>query len=205
MPFCFCFIPHVDREQLQYHFLGIRHANPDGSTLFRPSEQYGAGAAVSLRTTGANDNANKAGFDLMPPQGMHDLTAPGYDRLNSRELLDDVVCEAVVAVDPVVAAVGAVVDVSLTVIIGFSQYTIRTSMTIDDTGVGKATFSARPSYLNDDRTDFCDGCPVNVSVGNCLMNCDGFDRAATNTGLPFELLQVWSPTRQWFCSFSVYI
>lgn len=170
----------MDREQLQYRVLGIRHINPDGRIQFRPSGEDAFSAAVSLRTAGDTVGADNAGLALVPPHGERDVAAQGCDHLDGRELLAGV-CEVVFAVSAVVAATAAVVAVVVSNTKDAEPpKIISVPVIISSTGTGEATFPINPEYVNETETGFCDLCAVGFEAGDCLKNCTGYDKDATN-------------------------
>lgn len=67
------------------------------------------------------------------------------------------------------------------------------NITIEQNGDGEITIPIDPDFLNDDGTDICDTCRIKIEAADCLENCDGYDRDATNDGLQTNILEVYTP------------
>lgn len=163
---------------------------PDGSVLFRPSGEADPRFAVSLRTANAGVGAEKAGVSLALPQGEGGAALQGSD--HGRELLGGV-CAVVVAVAAVVAVVTAVIALIVEVTKEDEPPTppIIINITIEQNGEGEITIPIDPDYLNDDGTDICDTCGIDIEASDCVENCEGYDMDATNSGLQTTILEVY--------------
>ena len=125
---------------------------------------------------------------LAVPEGRGDFAAEGFD--HGRALLGGV-CEVVVAVAAVVAAVTAVIALVVTITKDDEPPVIQNiNIEINQSGSGEINIPIDADYVNDDGTDICDTCGLDIEAGECLENCDGYDQDVTNQGLQTNILEV---------------
>lgn len=122
------------------------------------------------------------------PHGGGDSAVQGFD--HGRALLGGV-CEVVVAVSAVVVAVVTVIVLVVEITKENEPPVIQNvQVTINQSGNGQITIPIDADYINDDGTDICDTCGLDVEAGECLENCTGYDKDATNDGLETNILEV---------------
>lgn len=168
--------------------MGIRYFRPDGSVFFQQSGGAAPSFTVSLRASNAVVGAENAGDSLVVAKGRDDFPIQGGT--TGRALLGSV-CTVVVAVAAVVTATAAVITLIIEITKDDDPPEIQNiDIDIDQNGDGQITIPIDSTYVNEDGTDLCDTCELDIEAGECQENCDSYDQDATNNGLQTNVLEV---------------
>lgn len=138
--------------------------------------------------TNAGVGAEKGRGSLAPPQGGGNVAAQGFD--HDRALLGNV-CAVVVAVSAGIVAAKAVVEFIVELIKDDEPpETTTIIINIDQNGDGEIDIDIDSDFVNEDGTGICDTCEMDVKAGDCVENCEGYDKDAINNGLQTNILEV---------------
>lgn len=161
----------------------------DGSVLFRPSGGAASRFAGSLRTANTGVGAEYAGAPFALPHAVGDGTVEDFH--HGRELFGWV-CEIILAIQDVLAEDEAEIEAKVEINKDEEPPAspIIININIEQNGNGKITIPIDSKYINDDGTDICDTCTIDIEAGDCVDNCEGYDQDATNAGLQASVFEV---------------
>ena len=166
--------------------MGIRYFRPDGSVFFQQSG--GVAPSFTVFTRASNAVVGDAGNSLVVAKGGDDFAVQGGT--TGRALLGGV-CAVVVAVAAVVTPTAAVITLIIEITKDDDPPEIQNiDIDIDQNGDGQITIPIDSTYVNEDGTDLCDTCELDIEAGECQENCDSYDQDATNNGLETSVLEV---------------